>query len=157
VFGTRRGEKGDLLAPRANSGLESCLLFLSGFRDRLARALRRSSPASPAGAARPGAVPVRQGAGALLAVRNWPGAGGLIVLGAVPAILGLTLAGLWVASAAGTAGAYGQVSQLAALGQQVTGLAHALGDERDGAAVFIAGGRPAADLSALDRQYAETD
>src|SRR5262249_56765059 len=44
-----------------------------------------------------------------------------------------------------------------ALGQQVAGLARAMADERSSAAAFIAGGRPAAGLPALHRQYAITD
>src|SRR5580698_8813334 len=56
-----------------------------------------------------------------------------------------------------SARSYAKVTQNAALGQQVAGLAHALESERTGAAVFVADGRPASGLAALDRQYAATD
>ena len=96
-------------------------------------------------------------AGPALAPRNrrvaWP----LIVLVAVPTVLALALAGLWVTDAARSAEAYGQVGRLAALGQQVTGLAQAMADERSDTAAFISGGRPAAGLPALRRRYAITD
>jgi signal transduction histidine kinase len=81
----------------------------------------------------------------------------LIVLIAVPAALALALTGLWVTDGARTAASYGQVGQLAAAGQQVTGLAQAMANERSAAAAFISSGRPAASLPALRRQYAVTD
>jgi hypothetical protein len=81
----------------------------------------------------------------------------VIVLIAIPAVLALTLTGLRVTDATRSAEAYGQVRQLAALGQQVAGLAQAMADERSGSAVFISDGRPAAGLPALRRQYAATD
>src|SRR5262249_30287812 len=59
--------------------------------------------------------------------------------------------------AARSAEVYGQVGRLAALGQQVAGLARAMADERFSVAAFIADERPAAGLSALRRQYAITD
>ena len=81
----------------------------------------------------------------------------LTALVAIPAVLVLALSGLWVIDATRSAEAYGQVGRLAALGQQVAGLAQAMADERSGAAAFIAGGRPAAGLPAIRRQYAITD
>jgi signal transduction histidine kinase len=95
--------------------------------------------------------------GSVLAPRNWRVASRLILLVAIPAILGLTLAGLRTASAMSSARSYAKVTQNAALGQQVAGLAHALESERTGAAVFVADGRPASGLAALARQYAATD
>jgi Nitrate and nitrite sensing len=89
--------------------------------------------------------------------RNWRLAGRLGLLVALPTVAGLTLAGLRVADDAHSAASYGQISQLAVTGQQVTGLAQALEDERDAAATFIAGGRRAADLAALRRQFEITD
>src|SRR5262249_7311920 len=53
--------------------------------------------------------------------------------------------------------AYGQVSRVAALGQRVIGLAHALADERNGASALIAQGRTAAGAAALHQRYATTD
>src|SRR5262249_20306357 len=55
------------------------------------------------------------------------------------------------------AATFGRSAQLAVLGQQVTGLAQAMEDERDLTASFIAGGRPASDRAALLKQYAVTD
>jgi signal transduction histidine kinase len=81
----------------------------------------------------------------------------LIALVAIPAVLTLALTGLWVTDATRSAEAYGQVGRLAALGQQVAGLAQAMADERSGTAAFISSGRPAASLPALRRQYAITD
>ena len=81
----------------------------------------------------------------------------LIVLVAIPAVLALALTGLWVNAAARSAGTYGQVGRLAALGQQVTSLARAMAGERSGTATFIASGRPVAGLAALHQEYAITD
>ncbi len=102
------------------------------------------------------ALPAQRDAGSALALRNWPVARRLIVLVAIPTVLGLALAGLRVTDAMRSAAAYGQVSQLAALSQQVTGLAEATEDERADTAAFIAAGRPASGLPALHRQYAIT-
>ena len=99
----------------------------------------------------------RRGHGSVLAPRNWRVASRLILLVAIPAVLGLTLAGLRMTNAMSSARAYAKVSQNAALGQQVTGLAQALENERTGAAMFVADGRPASGLAALDQRYASTD
>jgi signal transduction histidine kinase len=80
----------------------------------------------------------------------------LALLVAVPAIIGLTFAGLQVSSSLSSSAAYAQVSRNAALAQQVTGLAQALEAEQAAAASFVAQGRPAASLPALDKQYAST-
>jgi signal transduction histidine kinase len=81
----------------------------------------------------------------------------LIVLVAIPAVLVAAVTGLWVTDAARAAGSYGQAGRLAALGQQVTGLARAMAAERSGTAAFISSGRPAAGLPALHQRYAITD
>jgi signal transduction histidine kinase len=81
----------------------------------------------------------------------------LVALVAIPAILGLTLAGVLVARDVSSAAAYGRFGQVAGFGQQVTGLAQALESERDAAATFVAAGRPATGAAALRRQYASTD
>ena len=91
------------------------------------------------------------------AVRNWRVTRRLIILVAIPTVLGLALAGLRVTDVARSAGAYRQVGRLAVLGQQVTGLAQALEDERADSAAYIAAGRRAAGLPALHRQYVITD
>jgi signal transduction histidine kinase len=115
-----------------------------------------SQPRS-ADAARPGARPAHDGAAAAPAPRNWRLACRLIVLVAIPTLLGLALTGLRVTGAARSAQAYNQVSHLAVLGQQVSGLTQAIENERAGTAAFIEAGRPAAGLPALHRQYVITD
>src|SRR5689334_11133914 len=115
------------------------------------------SQSRPADALLPGVWYGQRGATPARAPRNRRAPWQLIVLIAIPAVLALTLTGLWAIDDARSAGAYGQVGQLAAMGQQVTGLAQAMANERSGTAVFIAGGRPAAGLPALRRQYAITD
>jgi methyl-accepting chemotaxis protein len=100
----------------------------------------------------------RQGRrGSPLALRNWPVTWRLIALIAIPTVVAMAFAGLRVTAAAGSAANFGRSAQLAALGQQVTGLAQAMEDERDLTANFIAADRPAADRPALQRQYAVTD
>jgi signal transduction histidine kinase len=115
------------------------------------------SQSSSAKAASTGALPAQRGAGSVRAPRNWRVACRLIVLVAIPTVLGLALTGLRVTDATRSAEVYGQVGRLAVLAQQVTGLAQAMEDERAGTAAFIADGRPAAGLVALHRQYVITD
>jgi signal transduction histidine kinase len=115
------------------------------------------SESSSADAAVPGALPARRAVGSALALRNWPVVTRLIALVALPAVLGLALAGLWVANATRSAAAYGQIDRIGVLGQQVNGLAQAMEGERAETAAFIAEGRPAAGLAALHRQYVITN
>ncbi len=115
------------------------------------------SRSRPADAARPGALPAQRGSGSALAPRNWRVASRLIVLVAIPTVLALALTGLRVTDEVRSAEAYGQVSRLAGVDQEVTGLAQAMEDERADTAAFIAAGRPAAGLLALHRQYVVTD
>ena len=89
--------------------------------------------------------------------RSWTITRRLIVLVAIPAMLGLTLAALRLADTVRTAEAYGRIGRITALGQQVNGLVHAMEDERAATGVFIADGRPAAGLAALSRKYRNTD
>ncbi len=91
------------------------------------------------------------------ALRNWRVAQRLVVLVAIPTVLGLALTGLRITDEVRSADAYGQVSALAVLGQQVTGLAQAMQDERAETAAFITAGRPAAGIPALHRGYLVTD
>jgi signal transduction histidine kinase len=77
---------------------------------------------------------------------------------AVIAILvDLTLGGLRVAATADSTTEFGRVTQLAVLGQRVTGLAQALEDERDQTAGFIAAGRPAEGSGVIDSAQSRTD
>jgi signal transduction histidine kinase len=115
------------------------------------------SQSSSVNAVPTGGLPARRARGPALAPRNWRVASRLMVLVAIPVVLGLALAGLRIAGATRSAAAYGQVGRLAAVGRQVTGLAQALENERAGTAAFIAEGRPAAGLVALHRQYVTTD
>ena len=110
----------------------------------------RSADAVPSGA-----VTAQRTAGPALAPRHRRVALLLIVLVAVLAVLALT--GLRVTDEARSGAAYGLIGRVAALDQQVTGLARAMADERSSAAAFISGGRPAAGLPALGRRYAITD
>jgi len=128
-------------------------LLLSSLRAQRDGLLRRSGAPGEPGTP----VSTRPSTSSVLAPRNWRVASRLMLLMAVPAILGLVLAGVQLSSAAGQARAAGQISRLAALGQQVTALAQAVEAERNDAAQYIAGGRPAAGLIALRARYASTD
>ncbi|MFZ0186533.1 MAG: sensor histidine kinase [Streptosporangiaceae bacterium] len=66
-----------------------------------------------------------------LNLRNWPVSTRLIAVIVLALLMGLVFGGLRVASATDSADTFGQVSQLAVLGQQVTGLVQALENERD--------------------------
>ena len=81
----------------------------------------------------------------------------LIALIAIPTAMGLTFGAIRVATADSASNQFGQIQTLAKLGQQVTGLAGSLDDERDLAAGYEAAGRPAAVHGQLERQYAVTD
>ena len=116
-------------------------------------------PASPPPAPPPAgqACGRRDRAGSALALRNWRVPWRLIALIAIPTVVAMAFAALRVEAAANSAATFGRSAQLAALGQQVTGLAQAMENERDLTASFIAEGRPAAGRAALDKQYAVTD
>ena len=115
------------------------------------------SRSSPGDAVPLDALLGRRGAGSAQAPGSRRVPWRLIALVAIPAVLALALTGVWVTDATRSAEAYGQVGRLAALGQQVAGLAQAMADERSGTATFISGGRPAAGLPALRQQYTVTD
>src|SRR5438876_12341210 len=91
--------------------------------------------------------------GSRLALRNWRVPWRLIALIAIPTAVAMVFAGLRVAAAAGSAATFGRSAQLAVLGQQITGLAQAMEDERDLTAVFIAAGRPPTGRAAVQKQY----
>jgi Nitrate and nitrite sensing len=127
---------------------------------RAARATR-SAAASP-GAGRPGPRAGRRArpgplTGLREALENWRVSWRLIALIAVPTAMGLGFAGLQLSMAERNAQTMGRVERLAILGQQITGLAQAIEDERDGTAGFIARGRPATARPRLTRQYAITN
>jgi signal transduction histidine kinase len=66
-----------------------------------------------------------------LAIRDWSVSWRLIAVIVLALGMGLIFGGLRVSLAAGSAAQFGRVSQLANLGQQVTGLVQALENERD--------------------------
>ena len=91
-------------------------------------------------AAEPAASQLRSPRGRTL--RDWPVSWRLVAVIVLALIMGLVFGGLRVASAAGSAAQFGRVSQLASLGQQVTGLVQALQDERDETTGVSSGGNP---------------
>ena len=81
----------------------------------------------------------------------------LIALIAIPTAMGLIFGAIRVATADSASNQFGQIETLARLGQQVTGLAGSLDDERDLAVGYAAAGRPAAVHLQLEHQYGVTD
>ncbi len=75
-----------------------------------------------------------------LALRNWPVSWRLIAVIVLALIMGLVFGGLRVSDAVDSAAGFGRATQLASLGQQVTGLVQALEDERDETTGVISGG-----------------
>src|ERR1700735_4133626 len=67
----------------------------------------------------------------VLTLRDWPVSTRLIAVIILALLIGLVFGGRQVVSATNSADEFGRVSQLAILGQQVTGLVQALEDERD--------------------------
>jgi signal transduction histidine kinase len=88
-----------------------------------------------------------------VALQNWPVSRRLISVIVMALVMGLVFGGLRVAAAAGSAAQFGRVTQLASLGQQVTGLVQALQDERDETAGII----PVTSPKNLQRWYSATD
>ncbi len=90
-----------------------------------------------------------------LTLGNWPVSWRLIAVIVLALVMGLIFGGLRVSAAVDSAAGFGRVSQLANLGQQVTGLVQALEDERDETTgvININGGSS----SALQRSYNATN
>ena len=86
-------------------------------------------------------------------LRDWPVSWRLVAVIVLALIMGLVFGGLRVASAADSAAQFGRVSQLASLGQQVTGLVQALQDERDETTGVSSGGN----ADTLKTWYQATD
>jgi signal transduction histidine kinase len=86
-------------------------------------------------------------------LRDWPVSWRLVAVIVLALIMGLVFGGLRVASAADSAAQFGRVTQLASLGQQVTGLVQALQDERDETTGVSSGGNP----GTLKTWYQATD
>jgi signal transduction histidine kinase len=92
----------------------------------------------------------------VLALRDWPVSTRLIAVIVLALLIGLVFGGRQVVSAVGSANEFGRVSQLAVLGQQVTGLVQALEDERDQTA-GIAPITKQAQANSLKGAYQATD
>src|SRR6266567_1713703 len=90
-------------------------------------------------------------------LRDWPVSWRLVAVIVLALIMGLVFGGLRVASAADSAAQFGRVSQLASLGQQVTGLVQALQDERDQTAGVIPAASAKGAAASLQQWYQATD
>src|SRR5579872_27697 len=88
-----------------------------------------------------------------LTLRNWPVSTRLIAVIVVALLMGLVFGGLRVSSAADSADEFGRVTQLAELGQQITGLVQALENERDQTTAVL----PVTDTKPLTSYYGATD
>jgi signal transduction histidine kinase len=88
-----------------------------------------------------------------LTLENWPVAWRLFAVIALTLTMGLVFGGLRVASAADSAAQFNQVSQLANLGQQLTGLVQDLQNERDQTSATL----PVSNPQPLQHWYAETN
>jgi signal transduction histidine kinase len=86
-------------------------------------------------------------------LRNWPVSWRLFAVIMLTLAVGLVFGGLRVAGAADSAAQFNRVSQLANLGQQITGLTQALVNERD----KTCGSLPVGDTAALRPLYEATD
>jgi signal transduction histidine kinase len=89
----------------------------------------------------------------VLALQNWPVSWRLIAVIMLTLAMSLVFGGLRVAAAADSAAQFGRVSQLANLGQQVTGLVQALENERDETCESV----PVSNPKTLQRWYDATD
>ncbi len=78
----------------------------------------------------------------MLTMQDWPVSYRLLAVIVLALLMGLVFGGLRVAAAVNSAASFGRVTQLATLGQQVTGLVQALEDERDETAGIIPGRHP---------------
>jgi signal transduction histidine kinase len=92
-----------------------------------------------------------------LRLSNWRVRWRLVALILVPTLVAVVLGGLRVSTAVDSAQAYGRLERLAKLGRGVAVLAHEVGAERDLTAGYIAGGRRAGQLAAVERQYPKVD
>jgi signal transduction histidine kinase len=93
----------------------------------------------------------------MLTMQDWPVSYRLLAVIVLALLMGLVFGGLRVAAAVNSAAGFGRVTQLATLGQQVTGLVQALEDERDETAGVIPAATPRAAATAVQRWYGATD
>jgi signal transduction histidine kinase len=115
-------------------------------------AVGNSEPRSVASAA-PG-LPTRAPG---LRLRNWPVSWRLIAVIVLALGMGVTFGGLRIAAATGSAAQFARVTQLARLGQGVTGLVQSLEDERDETTGLIPIAMPHAATVTLRPWYNRTD
>src|SRR5271157_1475856 len=74
-----------------------------------------------------------------LSLRDWPVSWRLIAVIVMALVMGLVFGGLRISAGVDSAAGFGRASQLASLGQQVTGLVQAMEDERDETTGVISG------------------
>ncbi|MDN3360114.1 nitrate- and nitrite sensing domain-containing protein [Actinomadura sp. DC4] len=90
-------------------------------------------------------------------LRNWKVSVRLVALIVIPTIVAGVLAGLRVSSALGNATTFGRIEQLAALGDKLSVLTHALEGERDMTALYVASTGNSATKSDLQRVEGQVD
>ncbi|HEX6521180.1 MAG TPA: nitrate- and nitrite sensing domain-containing protein [Streptosporangiaceae bacterium] len=93
----------------------------------------------------------------VLALRDWPVSWRLIAVIVMALVMGLVFGGLRLAAAVSSGAQFGRISQLAKLGQQVTGLVQALEDERDQTTGIIPAASPKTAAASLQSWYNATD
>jgi signal transduction histidine kinase len=93
----------------------------------------------------------------MLTMQDWPVSYRLLAVIVLALLMGLVFGGLRVAAAVNSAAGFGRVTQLATLGQQVTGLVQALEDERDETAGVIPAATPQTAATAVQRWYGATN
>jgi signal transduction histidine kinase len=81
----------------------------------------------------------------------------LVALIVIPTIVAGVLAGLRVSSALGNASTFGRIEQMAALGDKLSVLTHALENERDMTALYVASAGRSASRSDLQRVEGQVD
>jgi signal transduction histidine kinase len=88
---------------------------------------------------------------------DWSVSWRLMAVAIIAILIDVTLGGLRVAATMESTTGFSHVTQLTVLGQRVISLAQTLEDERDQLAGFIAAGRPASGVGAVDSAESRTD
>ncbi|MGI5230790.1 sensor histidine kinase [Actinoallomurus sp. CA-142502] len=91
------------------------------------------------------------------ALRNWKVSARLVALIVIPTIVAGVLAGLRVNSALANASTFGRIERLAALGDKLSVLTHALEAERDTTALYVASSGKSASKSDLQHVEGQVD
>src|SRR3984893_11014096 len=92
-----------------------------------------------------------------MTLRDWPVSWRLVAVIVLALVMGLVFGGLRVAAAADSAAQFGRVSQLASLGQEVSGQVQALQEERDQTTGIIPAASAKDANAALQQWYQATD